>query len=54
MLQSWILLIQYEMKQQLVEAEKAGHTGDFKFNLITKKFTCSEGTLELYGIQKDI
>ena len=46
---------QYEMKQQLVEAEKAGHTGSWKFNLITKKFTCSEGTLELYGIQrKDI
>ena len=43
---------QNEMKQQLIEAEKAGHTGSWKFNLKTRKFTCSEGTLALYGIHK--
>lgn len=43
---------QNEMKQQLIEAEKAGHTGSWKFNLKTKKITCSEGTLALYGISR--
>ena len=43
---------QNEMKQQLTEAEKAGHTGSWKFNLKTQKFTCSEGTLALYGIRR--
>ena len=43
---------QNEMKQQLIEAEKIGHTGSWKYNLLTKKFICSEGTLEIYGIRK--
>lgn len=44
---------QYEMKQQLVEAEKVGNIGSWKFNLMTKKFTCSEGMFKLYEIQEE-
>lgn len=44
---------QYEMKEQLSEAEKFGKTGSWKINLLNKKFTCSEGVLELYALSRE-
>ncbi len=41
---------QHEVKRQLMEAEKLGQTGSWKMNLLTKKFTCSEGVLTLFNL----
>ncbi len=42
-----------EMKQQLIEAERLGKTGSWKINLTTRKFTCSDGILELFGVSRE-
>lgn len=44
---------QRAMERQLAEAERIGRTGSWQYHLPDRRFSCSEGLLTLFGMDKD-